>query len=82
MTGTGGFVCQGCGRARTHTVNTRPIGEGRLRRRECPKCNLRFTTIEVRRENENIVRARISLLRNRIIDAIENEFDLEQGEQR
>lgn len=45
-----------CNYAKTHTVNSRGIHEGKMHRRRlnCPKCNTRYTTYETILYDERI----------------------------
>lgn len=41
-----GLHCVACGKAKLITVDSRPCHGGIRRRKECPRCNHRVTTIE------------------------------------
>ena len=51
--------CSACGYSHTNVVYSRPDNDGKAirRRRECPKCGFRFTTMERRAHHayENIM---------------------------
>lgn len=40
-------VCRSCGTPGVTTINTRPHRLGKRRRRECPTCSARWSTIEI-----------------------------------
>ena len=40
------MICPKCGYAETKVVDSRPLGNGKWRRRECLNCGARFNTFE------------------------------------
>lgn len=41
--------CSKC-RSPSSVINSRPIGDNIVRRRECPRCGTRWNTVEIREE--------------------------------
>ena len=69
--------CPACGAAETRVINSRPANDGTAirRRRECDKCNDRFTTFEtIERSQQTVVKrtgTKVPYQRERLLRGIE-----------